>query len=289
MRKIIKRKWIILIVILLLTMGIIYVYEPFSPGNKGPLSLSSPSYKDTGLFKINPETILASLDQGDTGVFLPDSRSLDDRYNGPALYTGPILWSQADNLTIVNALNKYVWKDTLDNWRLYSMAFNVDCQDNLSGLPGGNFQYFKTIFDKGKVIDIWREVEIAPEYSWVAWGGSAKFAHPLLGWESIDLSRLKVTAEDAIRIAEEHGGREARSKIQNKCSIHLSLVPAGHKGWWVNYGYSSGFGILIDSSTGKVIKTLTPPQLPSNMMPMDTASNPPSTERQLTLSARTMK
>jgi hypothetical protein len=255
MRKIFKRKWTILVATLILAMGVIYSYDPFAPGEKGPLSLSSPHYKATGLFMINPKTIVASLDQGDTDVFLPDSRSLNDRYAGPVLYTAPILWSQADNLKIVNALNKYVWKDTLANWSLFSMTFNVDCQDNLSGLPGGIFSYFKTTLDNGKIIDTWREVEIDPEYSWVAWGGNAKFPHPILGRKSIDLSRLKVTAEDAIRIAEENGGMEVRLRAQNRCSMHLSLWPEGVKrGWWVTYNTSDDFEILINPYTGEIIK-----------------------------------
>jgi hypothetical protein len=254
MNKATKRKWIILIVVLFLTVSVIYVYEPFAPGNKRPLSLSSPSYTDTGLFRIDPGTILMSLEKDDTDVFLPDSRTLDDRYNGPILYNEPIGWSQSDNLKIVSALNQYVWKDTLDSWKLYGMIFNVDCQDNLNGLPGGDFEYFKTDFDKGKIIDTWREIEIAPEYSWVAWGGGAEFPHPILGRKSIDLNRLKVTAEEAIRIAEDNGGRDTRSRVQNRCSIHLSLRPQGFNGWVVDYGSSSDFEIQIDPYTGEVIK-----------------------------------
>jgi hypothetical protein len=248
-------KRIIFVVVLLLAVGINYVYEPFASGNKGPLSLSSPSYTDTGLFRIDPGTILLSLERGDSSVFLPDSRSLEDRYNGPILYSESIEWSQADNLRIVSAVNQYVWKDTLDDWKLFSMIFNVDCQDHLHGLPGGTFEYFKTVFDKGRFINIWREVEVVPEYSFVAWGGGARFAHRLLGRKSIDLSRLRVTAEDAIRIAEANGGRDIRLKAQNRCSIHLSLWPEGLKqGWWVTYNTSYDFEILIDPYTGEVIK-----------------------------------
>jgi hypothetical protein len=253
MKKAIKRKWITLIAALLVTVGIIYVYNPITGDSGWPSGLSS-HYRDTGLYRINPATILTSLEKGDTDVFLPDPRSVDDRYDGPLLYNESIEWNQSDNLKIVRALNNFVWKDRFDDWNLFIMAFNVDCQDNLNGLPGGAFQYFKTIFEKGKIVYTWRQVEITPEYSFVAWGGNAEFAHLLLGWKSIDLNRLKVMAEDAIRIAEERGGREARLKLQNQCNIHLLLMPEHYRGWKVDYGYSSDFEIFIDPYTGEVIK-----------------------------------
>lgn len=253
MSKIIKHKWIILIVALLVTAGIIYVYNPILGDTGWPSGLSS-HYRDAGLYGINPETILTSLEKGDADVFLPDPRSIDDRYDGPILYTEPVKWSQSDNLKIVHTLNNFVWKDKFDDWNLFFMAFNVDCQDDLNGLPGGAFQYFKTVFNKGKITYTWREIEIVPEFSFVAWGGDTESAHPLLGWESIDLNKLKIAAEDAIRIAEENGGRDARLKLQNQCSIHLYLMPERYKGWRISYGYSSGFEIEIDPYTGEVIK-----------------------------------
>lgn len=248
-----KRTSTILIAILLITAGIIYVYNPITGNTGWPSGLSS-YFRNTGLYRISPGTILTSLEKGDVDVFLNDSRSVDNRYDGPILYSESITWSQSDNFKIVRALNHFVWKDQFDNWNLFAMTFNVNCQDNINGLPGGNFKYFKTVFDKGKIVYTWREIEIVPEYSFVAWGGDAEFAHPLLGWKSIDLDKLKITAEEAIRIAENNGGREARSNVQNRCDIHLLFMPERYKGWLVNYGYSSGFEIEINPDTGEIIE-----------------------------------
>jgi hypothetical protein len=255
MNKIIKLKWLILIVVLSLMAGIIYIYDPFSSTHGGPFSLSSPSYTDSGLFRIDSGMILTSLNQGDTDVFLPDTRSMDDRLDGPILYIEPIRWGQSDHLKLVNTLNQYVWKDSLDNWKLFSIIFLTDCQDNLSGLQRGDFRYFKTTLYGGKITDTWREFETAPQYLFVAWGGGAKFAHPLFGRKNIDLRRLMVTAEDALKIAEEHGGRDARLRAQNQCDIYLSLAPEGlKKGWWISYNTSDNFEIQIDPYTGEVIR-----------------------------------
>ncbi len=251
-----KQIYFAIISLVLLVSVYVYVYQPFWHGNKRPLSLSY--YENTGLFMINPETILTSLENGNTDAFQPDIRTWDDVYSEPILYDQLISWSQSDNLKIVHALDDFIWKDSLDEWNFYAMYFNVDCQDNFIGFPGGGFVYLKVNFEKGKIVDTWREVYIDPEYGFVAWGDEEKYPHPFLGRNSIDLSQVKITAEDAIRIAEENGGKEARLGLQNRCSIHLYLRPQSYDGWVVDYGYSSGFKILIDPYTGKVIQLLRP-------------------------------
>lgn len=246
-----RRIYLIIISLVFLVSVYVYVYQPFASGNKGPLDLYD--YENTGLFRMDPGKMLVSLDNGNMDVFLPDPRGLDGRGAEPVQYTEPILWRQSDHLQIINALDNSVWKGTLDDWSLFGMVFNAECQ-NLNGLTASNFQYFKTGFDKGKIVDIWREIEIDPEYAYVAWGGGAEFAHPLFGWKSIDMSKIKATAENVIRIAEENGGTEARLRLQDRCTIRLSLIPEKYESWEVDYGYSSGFRILIDPYTGRVIK-----------------------------------
>ncbi len=252
-----RRIYIVILPSVLVLAGIIsvyiYVYQPFWVGNyKAPLSLSDSSYTDTGLFRIIPEKILASLDEENTDVFLPDTRLLEDRYTGPILYDERASWSQSDHLKIINALDSYIWDNTLNDWSLSRMIFNIDCQDSFNGLPESIFTYFKTDLDKGRFVDNWREVEIDAEYAFVAWGGGSKYPHPLLGRKYIDLSKVRIDVEDAIRIAEENGGKEERLRFNNNCSIHLSLIPESFDGWEVDY--STGFEVLINPYSGEVIK-----------------------------------
>jgi hypothetical protein len=242
----------IFLMIVLVAAAVIYIYDPIALDSGWPSSIPV-YYAGTGLFKINPGTILESLDKGNTDVFLPDTRPLADRADGPALYNEPILWSQSDYLKVGSTLGKLVWEDSLDNWSVFSMIFNADCQNNLNGLSGSDFQYFKTIFDRGKIMYSWREIEIDPEYLYIAWGDDAEFVHPLFGLKSVDLNRLKISAEAAVRIAEENGGREARLSAENQCNIHLLLMPERFKGWRVDY-QSTDFEIEIDPYTGEVIK-----------------------------------
>jgi hypothetical protein len=184
---------------------------------------------------------------------LPDSRTLNERVSGAPLYNNPLLWGQFEYLEIANILNQFVWQDRFEDWKLLRMIFYAPCQNNFSGLTGGDILYFKPIYHVGRLSYLWREIEIDPEYSYVAWGRSARYAPPLLGLRSIDLNDLYVKAEDAIRIAEENGGQDARLRVQNQCNIHLLLLPERFEGWVIEY-QSADFEILIDPHTGEVIK-----------------------------------
>jgi hypothetical protein len=226
------------------------MYDSLSPYSGWPSGFSD--YPDTGLSRIDPGTILASLDRGETDVFQPEPPSLDDlSWTGPILYNDPISWRQSYYLDIARALNQFVWKDAWDDWNLFDMSFATHCRDNPGGVTWAEFRYYKTIFNEGKIKYAWRSIYVVPEYLDVAWGGGAYFSHPIFGWKKIDLSRLKITAEEALKIAEANGGKEARSRIGNKCNIGLLLLPEYYDGWKVDYG--SDFEILIDPYTGKII------------------------------------
>ncbi|MCI0551957.1 MAG: hypothetical protein L0287_13475 [Anaerolineae bacterium] len=256
----IKKTIIPAIITLLLVAGVIYVYEPFASGYyfEWPLVLENwptgtAEFPNTGVFRIDPGTILPSINERDVDVFLPESRSVDDvNWTGDALYPESIEWRQADYLKIGNALNKFVWNDALDDWNLFHMSFATTCQDNPTSLTRGDFRYFKTIFERGKIKYSWRTMFVIPEYLNVAWGGDAVYPRLPWGYKKIDLSRLKVTAEDAIGIAEENGGREARLRIQNQCNIVLLLMPQRFDGWHVSLGQD--FDMYINEYTGEIIK-----------------------------------
>ena len=88
----------------------------------------------------------------------------------------------------------------------------------------------------------------------MSWAGGANFAHPLIGWKNIRLSQLQITAEDALTIAEENGGKETRQLVDNECRIHARL--AGDHTWQIliyqNDTGSSLFRMVIDPSSGTI-------------------------------------
>ncbi len=139
---------------------------------------------------------------------------------------------------------------------MYYMNFITTCRDNPKGFDFGEIAYFKTVPRNDWLKDYTvRAMQITPRYGDVTSAGGAIYPQPLFDkWEYIDLKQVKITAEDALKIAEENGGKEARLSTQNKCTIQVKL--SGDFGWRV-FVYddktgSSFFSIEINRDTGKI-------------------------------------
>lgn len=242
---------VILLIVLSLLFGLNYVFDPFEDQVvRYPMYVTD--FRDTGSYKINPETILEALHHGEINVFTPESATPE-----APISDKPILWNQSDYQEIASALHQVVWKESLDGWSVYGMVFKTSCQENPSGFTYGDITYFKSIFMDGRILYSAREIEIAPLYSDVTWGGGTNYPHPILGWKSVDLIKIKVNAEDALRIAEENGGKAARESVENQCRISIGL--SGGSGWKVAYAGNSSsplylYKIEIDPYTGQIIK-----------------------------------
>ena len=205
-----------------------------------------------GHFIIDPKTVIESLDNGRADIFTPN---LQGERSNTILFEEPINWKQREYFMITKALNQSVWKDNLDDWELYEMVFFLDCQDNPSGFERSFMTYFKTIPSDSKVYTV-RDFSIYPRYLDVEWRGGKNYSRPLFGWKRIDLDNLKIKAEDALRIAEENGGKDIRLKFNNNCRIKLFLEPDIHPEWriWYSVEGLSKLDLMIDPFTGKIIK-----------------------------------
>jgi len=240
---------IIVAAIFLAFLGIVYVYV-FDPGQYDrqlPVGISD--FRDRSSYRIDAGTILDSIDQGETEVFIPEGGS---QQIPPAT---TISWGQEGFINVARALNQLVWEEPLSGWRLYSMHFSLDCKDNPTGFAEADFYYFKTTFrENGKIRYTTQNFFISPEYEEVIWAGGATFPHPLIGWENIRLRQIQISAEDALAIAEANGGKETRELVNNDCSIHVRL--AGDEAWQIliyqNDTGSSLFRMSIDPESGKI-------------------------------------
>src|SRR5574341_496161 len=230
-----------------LGMVIIYVFDPFIESvQRYPSGIGH----ETGYYKIDPQTILKSLDNGETKVFAPETASPED-----PIFDKYFSWRQADYTKVTAALHEFVWNEGLNDWKLYNMYFGTPCHDNLSGFELGKYYYFKTIFHKNGQVDYaGRGFLITPQYGDVEWGTGPNYPHPILGWKSVNLNKVKITAEEALTIAEQNGGKEARLYVKNECNITAQL--SGNSGWRIfvyrNDTGSSIFRLEIDPSTGEI-------------------------------------
>ena len=230
-----------------LIIGYVYVFDPGQSDRYLPVGISD--FRDRNHYQIDAVTILDSIDQGETEVFVVKD------VNQQISPENAISWGQADFVKVARTLNQFVWEEPLSGWRLYSMHFSRDCQDNPTGFTEADLYYFKTTFrENGKIRYTTQNFFISPEFGEVIWAGGANFPRPLIGWKNIRLSQIQITAEDALAIAEANGGKETRELVNNQCTIHVRL--AGDETWQIliyqNDTGSSLFRMTIDPESGKI-------------------------------------
>jgi hypothetical protein len=213
-----------------------------------PATINDFSY--IGSYKIDPSTILKSIDGEPSMVFLPETTVM------PASNTNnEVAWTQAEYYKIAAILFEFVWKEPLNkNWSIHRISFGANCKENPVGFERATFVFNQLLFQGENFRYNARAVEIAPLDGEVFWGGGNTYPRPLFGKSQFDLDNLKITADDALSIAEKNGGKALRQSGQNRCRVGLYLEEGG---WNVVY-----FGLVtigrspetyIDPYTGKVI------------------------------------
>ncbi len=234
------------ILLLILTFIMIPVYDNRLHEQEDfrlPSRLSS--YSDMGYYKIDPETILASLERGDANVFMP---LLTDPRDVEEITDISISWTQADFLKIASSLGQFAWDDPMDllDWSVYSITFEGSC-DNYVGLDYAKITYFKT----GRMTYTTRLIEIHPYFGWIGWGNGATYTKPLLQkWNSVDLPEAKITADEALRIASEDAKK--RYQLKGNCGVLMSTSQSNDpQNWYLHFFESPGFTYIVDLDTGK--------------------------------------
>ena len=242
-------KRIKVIAIFTILLAAVFIYRLVMPIFRTDLEHPTGVYENEISYQINPETIVTSLKQGESNPFI-QIPATPEVYS--PLVSGSFLWGQADYLTIANAFHKFVWREDLQNWKLYSAEFLIQrCQGIFEGFDYAHFDYFQreneTYFVHG--------IKIAPLYGEIASGET--YYDYTSKWKSIDLAKIKISADDALSIAEKYGGEKARLAVRNDdCKVRLILAPYvldRDWGWSVFYfeHNSKIFDISIDPYTGK--------------------------------------
>ncbi len=208
------------------------------------------NYHHVDSYIIDPETILELVDKGTINVFVPlsDSSQVKDLDN-------TISWTQSDYLKLINALSQFVWDEPLDleEWQIDFIYFQTGCMNDLSG-----FRELDIIFYKSRGIKNWeriydsRIVEISLWNGVVRWGDDTFSGSLLSNWSRVELTQFSVTAENALKIAEENGGKDARLDNKNSCGISVK-APNGFldNKWNVNYHSGIDFNAIIDPYSGR--------------------------------------
>lgn len=222
-----------------------YDYERF----KNPRGFSSYGGR-IGYFKINPETILSDLEQGKTDVFTPIT---EDPFTGVDFEVADIeiSWTQADFLKIASAVGQLAWDDPMDlnNWHIYSILFQGSCRDSPTGFRSANITYFRMINRNGEEFYETRIIEMAPRFSGIRWGGGATYPHYVGNWKGVDLAGDKITADDALRIADENGGKYVRLQ-DGHCVIMVDSSVDINNRWLASFIGTPSLNMYVDMETG---------------------------------------
>lgn len=209
------------------------------------------NYSNSGYYKINPETILDSIDRGETDVFMPlleDPDQIEDLHNS-------ITWTQEEYLKIADTLSQFVWNEPLDleNWNVFFIYFSVGCESDLRGFNDFTIVYYKNLDTiNWERIYTTRLIEIQPWDGVLRWGGGDEFSSSLLlGWDKINLTNFKITVDEALQKAEENGGLETRIDVDDNCRIIASMNKHLMQHVWEVEYYSADFKMRINPTTGK--------------------------------------
>ncbi len=218
-----------------------------------PNSLSDYPENRTGSYRFDPQTIFASLDQGKEVFTAEDPNAVDVKYDG-------IAWTQSDFLRVANAMSQQVWHEPLDldGWDIYNIFFQGDCNDHFGGFNLFDITYYKTIKTGWETVYSARHIDLFPVNGVAGWAGDSDFSTPFIfSWRNIELMKFKTTADQAVQIAEENGGKTAQVNSENKC--HMDVYIAGdpnrnyEDAWYVNYyNIPTEFNVFINPFTGEV-------------------------------------
>jgi hypothetical protein len=243
-----------LFVALVIVAVAVYLYIiPDARGKDYPVSISD--FRDTGEFTIDPNNIFIDLKNGMNNVLTPVPTSSDAPIQSGGDESS-VIWTFSDYLKVTEIVKSQVWKEDMKDWDLYRMYFYGDCNNTLGEFTIGDFVYFKPVVTPDGNQYAAREILINPPYARISWGSGNLYPKHLLNWKKIDLGKIGIGPDDALRIADDLGGKESRLKVNNACSIFLSYNPNVNSDNWIlsfthNNELPSIFKIQIDPYTGK--------------------------------------
>lgn len=187
-------------------------------------------------YQIDPSTILADLKSGKNDVFHllenePDS--FKDIYP-----SGTFSWSQEDYLTIAKAHHLYLTGESMeDEWKIFSSGILtiLRCQDDMKGFDWAHIIFYKETAESFPVtyLDI-RPLEGLIDSSYLEYE-----RRPLaMGFSKADTFEGNITADDALQIAEDAGGRKMRQKLSNDgCDVRVTYFE--DESWRVGYSWDT--------------------------------------------------
>lgn len=201
-------------------------------------------HSPTRYFVFDPITLLDAIQQNTANSFVSVADMPPDDFQSIT-----VNWKQSDYEKILADLFTNTLHDNLNDWQLSAISFSTRCELYRDGFQGGNFTFFKNAKDATGEFRMVRIVSIT------AWNktisvSDKEYRPNLTSWSSLDLPKTKITAEQALIIAEQAGGNATRLDVENNCTIVVSLISNSPEfdGWWIRYDQYNSDGKLMRKS-----------------------------------------
>jgi hypothetical protein len=182
-------------------------------------------------YAINPDTILNRISQGNIkDIFTPLPTEPSDEKKQV------VHWNSDEYFRLIWTFTNQVGNESQDKWNIKQVLFDYTCADTGKGFERGRLRLFKVGVTDGKESRTVLDVDLMPVRQIIR-RGEGIYSPVIENWKFIDLKEIKVSAEQAIEIAERNGGSKARAKVADKCFVNIDLLAggSGYNGWTVSY------------------------------------------------------
>ncbi|MEO8356221.1 MAG: hypothetical protein ABI621_09920 [Chloroflexota bacterium] len=210
---------------------------------------------DETYYLINPDIILDAIAKGQTTIF--DLQTVTPQ---PALSQSlsTVQWTQKDYLSIVEALHQFVWHESIEDWSLRYILFSLNCDDVGKGPQSAYFIFYKVVENNQQKTRFEHQIYIDPSNNSAGWS-EVEYRPSLVNQDPIELSKHKISITDALQIAENNGGQEARTETANKCTVNGEYINS-FDNWRISYVKTLDlFAIDVNAFTGnyKIVEVQT--------------------------------
>ncbi|MCJ7433473.1 MAG: hypothetical protein MUO77_08305 [Anaerolineales bacterium] len=199
-----------------------FFHDTFVGGSPQLNPLDNPPWSHMGYYQIDPSTILADIKNGRKDVF----RFFEDKPDTPEYPDGSFPWSSQEYLTIAKALHLYLTGEPADGeWKIYSPGdFSIhQCRDDMKGFDSAKVFFYKKEPVSFPVtymeFDPLEELIYATNAEYPREDRQSPlarfFGDPDSYFKEAKAIQGEISAEDALQIAENAGGKEMRQKISN--------------------------------------------------------------------------
>jgi hypothetical protein len=205
-------------------------------------------------YTIDSSAILERLHSGDAGVFTEVKAT--PAAPQAAAPSCSIAWRQADYFLVLQALFQTAWHEPLETQKFYTISFELNCADVKQGSFNNTYVYsYKEILSGKEGVRVEYRTNIRPLEASIH-TMKEDYTPNTQNIEPVDLKHYRITAEEALQIAEKNGGTDKRLEYADQCEISVNALSMKNQSWDVVYSHNQNkvwkaiFEMVVDGQTG---------------------------------------